>query len=82
MRPWMIYSGLAAPAGGGNTGLKGIVAGNFFIYLSQIKLDHYVFTSESKLLRPILGSLFWKAQQYSLQHLQQDEVFKNRTVKM
>lgn len=27
MRPWMIYSGLAAPAGGGNTGLKGIVAG-------------------------------------------------------
>lgn len=28
LRPWMAQTGAAAPAGGGNIGLKGIIAGN------------------------------------------------------
>lgn len=36
-RPWLKENGAAAAAGGGNMGLKGIIAGTLFInnYLSQ-----------------------------------------------
>lgn len=40
-RPWMTTYGAAAPAGGSNKGMKGIIAGETFFYRLHVLYIHY-----------------------------------------